>query len=60
MAPILSRDPAIAEALSRALAAREAETDAALESHRDRMRGPSVEQAQRSLLGRIRSFFDLA
>lgn len=60
VAPILAEDPTIAEALSRALAAREAETDAALESHRDRMRSPSVQQAERSLLGKIRSFFELA
>lgn len=60
VSPILVEDPTIAEALSRSLAAREAETDATLESHLDRMRSPSVQQAERSLLGKIRSFFELA
>ena len=43
-----------------ALAAREAETDASLESHRDRLRTPGMEQVERTLLGKIRSFFKLA
>ena len=59
VAPILEADPKIAEALSRALAARDAETDASFESHRDRMRQPSQGQAERSVLDQIRSFFGL-
>ncbi len=60
VAPILEQDPTIAEALSRALAARQAETDASLESHRDRLRQVGTAQDQLSLLGKIRSFFKLA
>ncbi len=59
IAPILEHDPKIAETLSRALAARQAETDASLESHRDRMRRPGDDREQLSLLGKIRTFFKL-
>ena len=59
IAPILEHDPRIAETLSRALAARQAETDASLDFHRDRMRQPGDESEQLSLLGRIRTFFKL-
>lgn len=59
LAPILERDPALAEALSRALAARQTATAASLESYRDRQREAMPEVDQRSVLRRIQTFFRL-
>ncbi|MDX1502545.1 MAG: mechanosensitive ion channel family protein [Thermoanaerobaculia bacterium] len=59
VAPLLEHDPKIAEALSRALAARQAETAATLEDHDERRRQRGAVQDERSLLSRIRSFFKL-
>jgi small-conductance mechanosensitive channel/CRP-like cAMP-binding protein len=58
IAPLLASDPGLAGTLSRALAARDAENLARLETlrGRDRMTDPEVE---RSLLARIRHFFAL-
>lgn len=57
VAPVLAADPTVAEYLSRALAARRAETAATLESHRGQTRRTSDEAA--TLLGKIREFFRL-
>lgn len=57
VAPVLVADPTVAEYLSRALAARRAETAATLESRRGKVRPASDEAA--TLLGRIREFFRL-
>ena len=59
VAPILQHDPAIAETLSKALAARQAETSATLESHLDEMRKSTPEAEQKSLLDKIRVFFKI-
>jgi small-conductance mechanosensitive channel/CRP-like cAMP-binding protein len=58
VAPVLAADPSIAEALSRRLAARVAETEAKLESRRGQTR-PAEAAVQVSLLARIRTFFKL-
>jgi len=58
LAPILERDPAIAETLSRLLAERAAATAARIEDKRGEQRRAGSPDHQ-SLLGRIRSFFHL-
>ena len=59
LAPILTEDPALAETLSLILAERAAATAARFEDRRGQLReGPAAEQ--RSLLGRIQSFFRLS
>jgi len=60
LAPLLAHDPQLAEHLSAAVTARQAETAATLEDRRDRDRGPRDVRAEASLLQRIRSFFGLA
>lgn len=59
VAPILEQDPEIVAALSRALAARQADTSDTLESHRDLMSRRAAQQAELSMLGKIRAFFKL-
>jgi len=59
LAPLLAHDPQLAEHLSAAVTARQAETAATLEDRRDRDRGPRDIRAEASLLQRIRSFFGL-
>ncbi len=56
VAPLVQNDPKVAEALSRALAARRAEAEATLERERGREK-PKPQADQISLLHRIRSFF---
>ncbi|MGE5234288.1 MAG: cyclic nucleotide-binding domain-containing protein [Acidobacteriota bacterium] len=58
VAPVLASDPAIAEALSRSLAEREADTAAKLEDRRGRQRAAPA-QSQANFLRRIREFFSL-
>jgi CRP-like cAMP-binding protein len=58
MAPILHGDPKMAETLSRVLAERIAATVARFEDQLDQMRRAPAHE-QRSLLGKIRSFFGL-
>lgn len=58
LAPLLASDPTLAEALSRALATREAQNAAKLEHQRERGRA-SDPDVERSFLARIRSFFAL-
>lgn len=58
LAPLLASDPTLAEALSRALATREAQNVAKLEHQRERGRA-SDQDVERSFLARIRSFFAL-
>jgi small-conductance mechanosensitive channel len=57
--PVLQADPTIAEALSRALAARAAETEAKLEDRRATARATPTAAIESSILRRIRSFFKL-
>ncbi|HKI87323.1 MAG TPA: cyclic nucleotide-binding domain-containing protein, partial [Thermoanaerobaculia bacterium] len=58
VAPLIQNDPKVAEALSRALAARRAEAAATLERERGREQ-PKAQADQISLLRRIRSFFTI-
>lgn len=58
IAPLVQDDPKVAEALSRALAARRAEAEATLERERGRVQ-PKPQADQISLLHRIRSFFTI-
>jgi CRP-like cAMP-binding protein len=60
LAPLLAQDPQLAERLSAAVTARQAETAATLEDRRERGRGHGDAPAEASLLQRIRSFFGLA
>jgi small-conductance mechanosensitive channel/CRP-like cAMP-binding protein len=57
--PVLAADPSIAETLSRALAARAAETEAKLEDRRATTRAAPAASIESSILRRIRSFFKL-
>ncbi|HET9766750.1 MAG TPA: mechanosensitive ion channel family protein [Thermoanaerobaculia bacterium] len=59
LAPLLARDPQLAEQLSAAVMARQAETAATLEDRRDRDRGQRDAPAEASVLQRIRAFFGL-
>jgi small-conductance mechanosensitive channel/CRP-like cAMP-binding protein len=58
-APVLEKDPQLAELLSRAVAARQAQTAATLEDRRDRARAHEDVRPEASLLSRIRAFFKL-
>ncbi len=60
LAPLLAQDPQLAERLSAAVTARQAETAATLEDRRDRERGHRDAPAEASVLQRIRAFFGLA
>lgn len=57
--PVFAADPTIAEALSRALAARAAETEAKLEDRRATARAAPAASTESTILRRIRSFFKL-
>ena len=59
LAPLLERDPALAETLSRLLAARAASTEERLEHVRGELERGRGGRDQASLLKRIRSFFSL-
>ena len=59
LAPLLVRDPALAETLSKLLAARAASTEERLEHARGELERARGGQDQASLLKRIRSFFGL-
>jgi small-conductance mechanosensitive channel/CRP-like cAMP-binding protein len=59
LAPLLERDPALAETLSRLLAARAASTEERLEHHRGELERARTGRDQASLLKKIRSFFSL-
>jgi small-conductance mechanosensitive channel/CRP-like cAMP-binding protein len=60
LAPLLAQDPQLAERLSAAVTARQADTAATLEDRRERGRGHGDAPAEASLLQRIRAFFGLA
>ena len=60
LAPLLAHDPQLAEQLSAAVMARQADTAATLEDRRDRDRSHRDAPAEASLLQRIRAFFGLA
>jgi len=60
LAPLLARDPQLAEKLSAAVMGRQAETLATLEDRRHRNRDAAAPRPEASLLQRIRSFFGLA
>jgi CRP-like cAMP-binding protein len=59
LAPLLERDPALAESLSRRLAERAASTEERLEHHRGALARERPGRDQASLLKRIRGFFQL-
>jgi small-conductance mechanosensitive channel/CRP-like cAMP-binding protein len=59
VAPLLEKDPKIAEILSHALAARQAETAATLAERRGRLRSTAPLPDQETFLHKIRSFFKL-
>ena len=59
LAPLLQRDPRLAELMAAAVVARQARSAAKLEDRRRRLEEPHEMRAQATLLGRIRSFFKL-
>jgi len=59
LAPILEKDPRIAESFSRALAARELDTAATLEDHRATTGDEPRIEDELTILKRIRTFFSL-
>jgi len=59
LAPILERDPSVAETLSRVLAERAAATDARIEDRRGQVKA-AAEEAEASFLHRIRRYFKLS
>ena len=59
LAPLLQRDPRLAELMAAAVVARQARSAAQIEDRRKRLEEPAAMRAHASLLGRIRSFFKL-
>jgi small-conductance mechanosensitive channel/CRP-like cAMP-binding protein len=59
LAPLLEREPQLAELLSAAVLARQASTALTLEDRRDRRREAAAERPDQPLLARIRAFFKL-
>lgn len=59
LAPLLERDPELAEQLSAAVSGRQAETLATIEERRHRARERAAAPHESNLLARIRSFFKL-
>jgi small-conductance mechanosensitive channel/CRP-like cAMP-binding protein len=59
LAPLLEQDPQLAELLSRAVIARQADTAATLEDRRDRARIGGDVRHEATVLQRIRAFFKL-
>ncbi len=59
LAPLLERDPQVAELLSVAVAARQARTASTLGDRGDRRRASATQRTESTLLDRIRAFFKL-
>jgi small-conductance mechanosensitive channel/CRP-like cAMP-binding protein len=59
LAPLLERDPELAERLSAAVSGRQAETLATIEDRRHRAREAAAARPESNLLARIRHFFKL-